>query len=174
MFWPPICVRSLMRTRSPGPQRMVSVRSIITTASAPAGIGAGHQARGRAGRHGFLRHTARGNFFDDLELPNVGRQIGAADRVAVDERFVVRGRIDVARNVLGQDQPQRGARCDPLGGLGAGLGQHQAGSLFDRKHRDYLFTGPAAAAGELFPAGLATRRKLTSKSLPQSVKKLSG
>ena len=64
----------------------------------------------RAGRHRMTRHGAGRDFFQNLPLRLA---VAAAHRVAVHQRLVVRRRIDVARDVLGQHQPGRLAQRHP-------------------------------------------------------------
>ncbi len=52
------------------------------------------------------RHRAGKHLFDDAHLGAPFFQVGGAQRVAIDQRLVVRRHIDVADNVLSQPQPQ--------------------------------------------------------------------
>ena len=98
MFWPGFAPACTMRTRSPA----ISVCSTMTTASAPAGIGAPVMIRVAVPCSTVRVGTAPAVISSRTQVRvwrgNVSRDHG----IAIDDRLVMRRRIDVADDGLGQ------------------------------------------------------------------------
>jgi len=69
--------------------------------------GARHDARGLARPDRLLRCPSRRDLLDDAQGQG-GGEVRGTDRVAVHEGLVVRRRVDVADDILGEDQAERG------------------------------------------------------------------
>ena len=95
---------------------------------------AGHDSRRAAADHFTRRNGAGGHFFQHVEFGLSLGQIGRSDGISVDDRLVVRRRIDVADDVLGQHQPTRLARGTLLGRPGPGTLEHSFQCFLDTQH----------------------------------------
>jgi len=84
------------------------VCSIITTASAPLGIGAPVMMRVALPRVTIRVGSAPAVTSSRIsKLRGTFREIGRNHGIAIDQRFIVRRRVDVARNIFSQDSTKR-------------------------------------------------------------------
>jgi hypothetical protein len=97
-----------------------------------------HNPRGlpRAQRQAW--RLAGRNFLDPGQESPALRQVHGPDRVPVHERLVIGRHVEIADNVLGQDQSQRGMEGDGLWRQGTNLPQHQGLSFRNAEHPQSL------------------------------------